>query len=66
MTAVADLNKRRHDLREAARANLREYIVTYVFLALSVLFVIFSGRPLSDIFSQLMAACRATCSSCWR
>ena len=51
---MADLNKRRHDLREAARANLREYIVTYVFLALSVLFVIFSGRPLSDIFSQLM------------
>ena len=51
---MADLNKRRHDLREAARANLREYIVTYVFLALSVLFVIFSGRPLNDIFSQLM------------
>ena len=38
----------------AARHNLREYIVTYVFLALSIVFVIFSGRPLNDIFSQLM------------
>ncbi len=38
----------------AAKDNLREYIVTYVFLALSIVFVIFSGRPLNDIFSQLM------------
>ncbi|HHT14517.1 MAG TPA: ABC transporter permease [Clostridiales bacterium] len=45
---------KRRDLREAARENLREYIVTYVFLALSVLFVVVSGRPLSDIFSQII------------
>lgn len=45
---------KRRDLREAARENLREYIVTYVFLALSVIFVIVSGRPLNDIFSQIV------------
>jgi simple sugar transport system permease protein len=49
--AVADQSKR---FMNAARHNLREYIVTYVFLALSIVFVIFSGRPLNDIFSQLM------------
>ncbi|NLV57137.1 MAG: ABC transporter permease [Clostridiales bacterium] len=36
-------------------ANLREYIVTYIFLALSVLFVAYSGRPMTDIFYQLMS-----------
>ena len=51
---MADLGKNRAAMKEAVRANLREYIVTYVFLALSVVFVIFSGRPLNDIFSQLM------------
>ena len=48
---MADQSKR---FMNAARHNLREYIVTYVFLALSIVFVIFSGRPLNDIFSQLM------------
>jgi simple sugar transport system permease protein len=51
---VTERNIKRRDLREAARENLREYIVTYVFLALSVLFVVVSGRPLSDIFSQII------------
>ena len=51
---MAELHTRHKTLGEAARANVREYIVTYVFLALSVIFVIFSGRPLNDIFAQLM------------
>jgi simple sugar transport system permease protein len=51
---VAESFMKRRDLREAARENLREYIVTYVFLALSVIFVIVSGRPLNDIFSQIV------------
>ena len=51
---MTDLNSKRPALSEAIRKNLREYIVTYVFLALSVVFVIFSGRPLNDIFAQLM------------
>lgn len=51
---MTERNIKRRDLREAARENLREYIVTYVFLALSVLFVVVSGRPLSDIFSQII------------
>ena len=51
---MAELNIQRKSFASAVRANVREYIVTYVFLALSILFVIFSGRPLSDIFSQLM------------
>lgn len=37
------------------RANLREYVVTYIFLVLSLVFVAYSGRPLSDIFYQLMS-----------
>lgn len=51
---MADFSVKRRDFREAAADNLREYIVTYVFLALSVIFVIFSGRPLNDVFAQLM------------
>ncbi|MDI9521346.1 MAG: ABC transporter permease [Bacillota bacterium] len=51
---MAERVVKRKDLREAARENLREYIVTYVFLALSVLFVVVSGRPLNDIFSQIV------------
>lgn len=51
---MAERAVKRKDLREAARENLREYIVTYVFLALSVLFVVVSGRPLNDIFSQIV------------
>lgn len=51
---MAEMFGKRRDLREAARENLREYIVTYVFLALSVVFVIVSGRPLNDIFSQII------------
>ena len=35
--------------------NAREYVVTYIFLALSVLFVAYSGRPMTDIFYQLMS-----------
>ena len=51
---MAELHTAHKTPGEAIRANVREYIVTYVFLALSVLFVIFSGRPLNDIFAQLM------------
>lgn len=39
----------------SAMANVREYIVTYIFLFLSILFVAYSGRPLTDIFYQLMS-----------
>ncbi len=35
--------------------NVREYIVTYIFLVLSILFVAYSGRPLTDVFYQLMS-----------
>lgn len=51
---MAELQTKRPDAMKAIKANLQEYIVTYVFLALSVLFVIYSGRPLNDIFSQIM------------
>ncbi len=51
---MADLSSRRQKTNDAIRSNLREYIVTYVFLLMSVAFVILSGRPLSDIFSQVM------------
>ncbi len=51
---MAELSKRREKTMTAVRSNLREYIVTYVFLLMSVAFVILSGRPLSDIFSQVM------------
>ncbi len=51
---MAESFMKRRNLREAARENLREYIVTYVFLALSVIFIIVSGRPLNDIFSQIV------------
>ncbi len=37
------------------KANMREYVVTYIFLFLSVLFVIYSGRPMTDIFYQLLS-----------
>lgn len=36
------------------KANLGEYVVTYIFLVLSVVFVVASGQPLSVVFSQLM------------
>ncbi len=45
-------------LRRAGRglkANAREYIVTYIFLLLSIVFVAYSGRPMTDIFYQLMS-----------
>ncbi|MDD4080069.1 MAG: ABC transporter permease [Eubacteriales bacterium] len=51
---MADQLGKKRQVKDAVRENLREYIVTYVFLALSVLFVILSGRTLQDIFSQLM------------
>ena len=38
----------------AVRANLREYIVTYVFLLMSIAFIILSWRTLPDIFTQVM------------
>ncbi len=37
------------------KANMREYVVTYIFLFLSILFVIYSGRPMTDIFYQLLS-----------
>ena len=51
---MADNTKRREQRLDAVRANLREYIVTYVFLLMSVAFIILSGRTMSDIFSQVM------------
>ena len=51
---MADQLGRKRQVKDAVRENLREYIVTYVFLVLSILFVILSGRTLLDIFSQLM------------
>ncbi len=51
---MADQLGRKRQVKDAVRENLREYIVTYVFLVLSVLFVILSGRTLQDVFSQLM------------
>ena len=51
---MADQLGRKRQVKDAVRENLREYIVTYVFLVLSILFVILSGRTLQDIFSQLM------------
>jgi simple sugar transport system permease protein len=51
---VAELSKHNNKTADAVRSNLREYIVTYVFLALSIVFIVLSGRTLPDIFSQLM------------
>ena len=51
---MADLSNNSRRTADAVRSNLREYIVTYVFLALSIAFIILSGRTLPDIFSQLM------------
>ncbi len=35
--------------------HLKEYVVTYVFLILSVIFIIVSGRPMNDILFQIMS-----------
>ena len=35
--------------------HLKEYVVTYVFLFLSVAFIIISGRPMNDILFQIMS-----------
>ena len=35
--------------------HLKEYVVTYVFLILSVVFIIISGRPMNDILFQIMS-----------
>lgn len=35
--------------------HIKEYIVTYVFLILSVLFIFVSGRPMNDILYQIMS-----------
>ena len=37
------------------KENAREYVVTYIFLVLSIIFVAYSGRPMTDIFYQLMS-----------
>ncbi len=50
--AERDLLKR---AGQGIRANVREYIVTYIFLLLSIVFVAYSGRPMTDIFSQLLS-----------
>ncbi len=51
---MAERSKSREKTAAALKSNLREYIVTYVFLALSIAFVILSGRALPEIFAQLM------------
>ena len=38
-----------------AGKNFKEYIVTYVFLILSVTFTVISGRPMNDILYQIMS-----------
>jgi len=48
---VAD---KQRNLGEALSRHMKDYIVTYVFLVMSVAFVWISGRGLTDIFSQLM------------
>ena len=50
--AEKDLLKR---TGQRIRGNVQEYIVTYIFLVLSVIFVAYSGRPMTDIFYQLMS-----------
>jgi len=50
--AERDLLKR---AGQGVKANVREYIVTYIFLILSIVFVAYSGRPMTDIFSQLLS-----------
>lgn len=50
--AERDLLKR---AGQGFKANVREYIVTYIFLILSIVFVAYSGRPMTDIFSQLLS-----------
>ncbi len=51
MTPVAE---KRDNLKGAVSRHLKDYIVTYVFLVMSVAFVWISGRGLTDIFGQLM------------
>ncbi len=46
------INKK--SLGERLATNLREYVVTYVFLVLSLVFVAASGQPLTVILFQLM------------
>lgn len=50
---MTDVN-RKDKAVAAIKNNLREYIVTYVFLILSVIFVAYSGRSMTDIMQQLM------------
>ena len=38
-----------------AGKHFKEYIVTYVFLILSVTFTVISGRPMNDILYQIMS-----------
>ncbi|NLO86768.1 MAG: ABC transporter permease [Clostridiales bacterium] len=40
---------------EKAKKNFKEYIVTYVFLVLIIIFVAFSGQKLESVFMQLMS-----------
>lgn len=46
-----DLNSRPFN----AGKHFKEYIVTYVFLILSVTFTVISGRPMNDILYQIMS-----------
>ncbi|MDD3411407.1 MAG: ABC transporter permease [Eubacteriales bacterium] len=42
-------------LGQKVSANIRNYIVTYVFLLISVVFVVFSGQTMNYVFSSLVA-----------
>lgn len=44
----------RRSLKKSVQRNVRDYIVTYVFLAISLVFVVASGKPMTDILQQLM------------
>jgi simple sugar transport system permease protein len=48
---VTDLNRPGINIGK----HLKEYVVTYVFLILSVLFIVISGRPMNDILFQIMS-----------
>ena len=48
---MIDLKSRPFD----AGKHFKEYIVTYVFLILSVTFTVISGRPMNDILFQIMS-----------
>ncbi len=51
---MVEHESRGQETLRSVKGNLREYIVTYVFLAMSVVFIVLSGRTLTDIFSQVV------------